>query len=389
MTSPVVFWLGWFLFAVWCVFTLPIVPFLATQWLRRRTDPLLARGRDAWPSVTVIVAARDEAAKIEESLRSLLASDYPRMQLIAVDDRSNDATGSIMDRVAVDDERLRIVHVRELPAGWLGKCHAMHLAAQQANGDFMLFTDGDILHAPDTLRRTVAYMEEHRVDHLCLFADFIPGGYWENALNAFFAFVFFAATKPWLVSTRMKFAYVGVGAFNLVRTTAYQAIGGHVPIRLDILDDVKLGKLVKDHGYQQAVLMSGDLLRVKWQASLMGSIRGLEKNAFAGAEYSLTRLALATGGVTFLVFAPYVFAILAPGNSRWGFVAALLTLHATYGLIGWCWNVGFRITLGLPVATLLLLWSFWRSAVIVLRQGGVRWRDTFYPLDSLRENLYR
>jgi hypothetical protein len=279
--------------------------------------------------------------------------------------------------------------VRELPAGWLGKCHAMHLAAQQADGDFLLFTDGDILHAPDTLRRTVAYMEEQRVDHLCLFADFIPGGYWENALNAFFAFVFFAATKPWLVSTRMKFAYVGVGAFNLVRTSAYQAIGGHVPIRLDILDDVKLGKLVKDHGYRQAVLMSGDLLRVKWQPSLLGSIRGLEKNAFAGAEYSLTRLALATGGVTFLVFAPYVFAILAHGNSRWGFVAALLTLHATYGLIGWCWNVGFRITLGLPVATLLLLWSFWRSAVIVLRQGGVRWRDTFYPLDSLRENLYR
>jgi hypothetical protein len=389
MTSPVVLWLGWCLFAVWCVYLLPTLPFLATHWLRRRTDAMLARGIEAWPSVTVIVPARDEAAKVEESLRSLLASDYPRLELIAVDDRSTDGTGEIMDRVAADDSRLRIVHVRELPSGWLGKTHAMHVAAREATGDFLLFTDGDILHAPDTLRRAVAYLENRRLDHLCLFAEFIPGGYLENALNVFFALVFFAATKPWLAATRFKSAYVGVGAFNLVRTLVYQAIGGYERIPLDVIDDVKLGKLVKNHGYKQDVLMSGDLLRVKWQASLAGSIRGLEKNAFAGAEYSVPRLALATAGVLFLVFAPYAFAIAAIGPARWGYVAALAVVHATYACIGRCWNVGLRVTFALPIAALLLMATFWRSAFIVLRQGGVRWRDTFYPLDVLRANVYR
>lgn len=377
---------GWLLFAIWLYYVGPLIPALWGRWLVARTNGLSDPA--PWLKLSVIVPARDEGRTIETGLRSLIDSDYPNLEIIAVDDRSTDETGAIMDRLSASDPRLKVVHVTQLPEGWLGKNHAMHVASQHADGDWLLFTDGDIIYEPPALRLAVKYAHHRRLDHLCLNPQFIPGGYVENALVCYFGLLFLGAAKPWLIPTSYRGAYVGIGAFNMLRRTAYDMIGGHEPLRLDVLDDLHLGKLVKQSGFRQDLLSSGDLIRVRWQHSLWGVICGLEKNCFASLSYSLPLLILFVIYMVTVTAAPY-FAICLLRDSRViPYAAALLLRSFTYGYLGHCSKVGWRVWPMLPVSTVLLLFAFCRSAYLTLKQGGVRWRDTFYPLELLRANQY-
>lgn len=377
--------LGWGLFALWFVL---LVPSGAAMLLRSlpRLAPRLPDLTD-WPALTVVVPARDEQARIEPALRSLLAADYPRLELVAVDDRSQDETGRIMDRLAAEDARLRVVHVSELPAGWLGKNHALHTAAASARGSWILFTDADIHFSPEALRLAVRFAEGRGIDHLALLPNMIRGGYCENALVAYFGLIFAMGTHLWLVPTRFQGAYIGVGAFNLVRADAYRRAGGHLPLRMDVVDDVKLGKLLKRSGCRQEVLMAGAHVRVKWQASARGVIRGLEKNAFASLDYAWWKLVGVTLAWALLTLGPYAGAIAYRDVRGAGFAAALLLAHGLYGMTSRQCGGRCGIWPMFPLAATAVLYAFWRSAVVTVRQGGVRWRDTFYPLPELRRGI--
>ena len=342
-----------------------------------------------WPLVSIIVPGRDEGAMIEQALRSLLALDYPQLEIIAVDDRSQDATGAVMDRLAAVDPRLQVVHVTELPAGWLGKNYAMHRAATIARGEWLLFTDGDIVFAPETIRLAMAWVLHRKVDHLCLNPSLVPGGYWENAMTTCFGLMFFAGFLAWLVPTRWKGAYCGIGAFNLVRGAVYREVGGFERLRLDVLDDVHLGKLIKHAGFRQQLLVGEDLIRVRWQNSFWGVIRGLEKNSFAALHYSLRELIGSTVLLLVVCLSPYVGPAFLPHPAAWGYLGSALLMHATYAFLAVRCKAGARVCPVLPVMFLMFIYVMWRSAAVTLRQGGVRWRDTLYPLDELRQNQFR
>ncbi len=378
---------GWLIFSVWTVSLVPSVVWLLFRTLDRRAAKL--SGPEVWPVVSVIVPARDEAEHIEESLCSLLASDYPHIEIIAVDDRSQDGTGDVMDRLSAEDARLAVIHVSHLPEGWLGKNHALDAGAQTAGGEYLLFTDGDVIFKPDAIRLAIVYAEDHSVDHLCLVPKMIPGGYWENSLVAYFGLIFALGMQPWLVPTSLKRAYVGVGAFNLVRADAYRQAGGHELIRLDVLDDIKLGKLMKRSGFRQDVLLPGDRVRVKWQNSAWGVIRGLEKNAFASLDYSLAKMAFVTLNFSLLFVLPYVAVATLRDARCQGYAATLVLIHILYATMGKTFGSGWSVLPALPVAAVGMLAAFWRSAIVTLRQDGVHWRDTFYPLAELRRHLYR
>ena len=379
--------LGWLLFAIWLIATVfPTIWFMPRS-LRRQSDRVAEP--EKWPLVTIIVPARNEGEKIEPALRSLEALDYPCFEILAINDRSTDQTGTVMDRLAAEPgSKLRVIHIIELPEGWLGKNHALHTGQLQAEGDWLLFTDGDVRHQTDSLRRSMKYALARGIDHLPLFPDIEAPGIFEAAFVACFALVFMGGTQPGLVASKLPWFYVGVGAYNLVRKSALVRAGGFEPIRLDILDDVKLGKLLKRTGSRSDVLRAGQALQIRWQQSAWSCITGLEKNAFASANYSLPHL-LFISSVTLFVFVGPLLGTLFAGADRTGFVAALVLSHVIYGVNARLFGHSFWLFPFLIPAGLAFLFAFLRSTWITLRQGGVRWRDTFYPLDLLRRHVYR
>jgi glycosyltransferase involved in cell wall biosynthesis len=377
---------GWALFVAWVVGVTPSL--ISMLW--RSLDSVVARLPEpaVWPKVSIIVPARDEEAKIDAAMRSKLAIDYPQLELIAVDDRSQDATGVLLDRLAAADPRLSVVHLDSLADGWLGKSHAMHVAASRATGDYLLFTDADVFFAPNLLRKAVTMCESRGLDHLALAPRLESTGYFEKAVELYFVVMLCIASQPWLVRTGWRMSYVGVGAFNLVRRRAYTQCGGHTTIRLDVLDDVKLGKLIKQTGLKQDVLDAGEGVRVRWQDGYWGVVRGLEKNGFAIFDYSLVKLSVGTVFMSLASLFPYCAVILWPDLRGLGFLFAIVFIHGAAAFGAFRLGFGMSASLGLPVAAVTMIFTMWRSAYLTLVRQGVRWRDTFYPLSLLREHVY-
>ena len=372
---------GWVLAACWLVSGFLPVFFFRKKELEGCTRTLA--DPEHWPLVTVIVAARDESRLIENSLRSLAAMDYPDFEVIAVNDRSTDGTGRIMDRLAAVASRVRTLHIQELPSGWLGKCHALHQGSQRANGELLLFTDADVTFAPETLRLAVRYFEAHRLDHLVLFPGFMRRGYWEDALKAYFSVSFSLWTRAWAVSGPSKHVYIGIGAFNLVRRSAYDDIGGHESLRMEILDDMMLGKHLKQQGYRQDALLAPRHLELTWLEGVKGFVKGLEKNAFAGLRFSIAQLLLVTALIVLFIATPYLGTLVFRDARICGYLAAFFAMHAGFGIQASGHRDGWRVAPALPVVAGIFLWTIWRSAVVTLRQGGIHWRDTFYSLSDL------
>jgi glycosyltransferase involved in cell wall biosynthesis len=377
---------GWALFVFWVVALTP--SFVTMLW--RTLDSVVAHLPQPanWPKVSIIVPARDEEAKIEAAMRSKLAIDYPNFELLAIDDRSRDATGAILDRLAATDPRLRVIHIESLPEGWLGKSHAMHVATERAAGDYLLFTDADVFFEQGVLRKAVTMSESRQLDHLAVAPLLEGGGFFENSLQLYFVLMLCVGAQPWLVRTGFRMSYVGVGAFNMVRRAAYLKCGGLAAIRLDVLDDLKLGKLIKLSGLKQDVVQAGGGVRVRWQDSFWGIVRGLEKNGFAIFDYSVLKMIAGTAAMAFFSLFPYAAIVLWPDLRGLGYLCTLLFIHGAATIGAKSLGFGRTVSLGLPVAVLTMMYTIWRSAFLTLLRRGVRWRDTFYPLSLLRENVY-
>jgi hypothetical protein len=336
------------------------------------------------PTVSIVLAARDEAAAVEEAVRSLLAQRYPVLEVLAVDDRSSDRTAEILGRLATADPRLRLLRLHELPAGWLGKNHALQRGAEQARGDLLLFTDADVAMAPDALGRAVAMLEAGPFDHLACGPHARVPGLVLQGVVAFFMLLFSLYARPWRASDPHSRAHVGIGAFNLVRTAAYRKVGGHRAIALRPDDDMRLGRLLKEAGYRQAFALAIELVRVDWYGSLGGLARGLEKNLFAGLGYRPSRVVGASAGLLLVFVAPLAAL---PASRGWALAAnalaaaivALLHAAAAHRQRA-CAAVGLLV----PVFALLFLLVLWRAMALALWRGGIVWRGTFYPLGELR-----
>ena len=390
------FWLGWIVFAFVAVWTIPAIMALMIKKLLPYEPGLRAADavtNDAGavrplPKISVIVPARNEEIQIRNGLTTLLQSTGVELEIIAVDDRSTDATGGIMDEVAATDTRLKVIHITELPDGWLGKNHAMHVASEKATGELLLFTDGDILYEPSAIEIAVRHFVREKLQHLCLLPRMLPGSIFENAVVTFFGLAFAVGMQLHLIRTRWPLSYAGVGAFNLVDAKFYRSIGGHNPIAMDILDDVKLGKLIKKNGGTIDFQMAPKLLSVRWQPSLWGVVTGLEKNGFASLNYSIPQILIFTFVFGLTMVFPYVSPFVLSLRSASGFIATAILWHLVYAFVVFRMPGGLLLAPLFPVGAWLMAFAYWRSAVITLRQGGVRWRDSFYPLAQLRKRLY-
>ncbi len=338
------------------------------------------------PRASVIVAARNEERNIEEGLRSLLNLDYDDLQIIVVDDRSTDGTGAILDRLAGESERLEVVHLNELPAGWLGKNHALYYGAERADGEVILFTDADVVLQPCVLRRAVAYMLDQDVDHLpILFRVRMPNWLLESFVVTFSVYLM-AHFRPWKSPDPDSRAHIGVGGFNLVRRDVYRAIGTYQAIRMRPDDDMKFGKLVKKHRFRQELLNGTDLMYVPWYGSLRELVVGLEKNAFSGVDYNIFFALLATGSMLAFNVFPFFALFFARGVSWWIYLAVVASLLLM--ALGAAYHGRARLSccLGFPLAAAMMVLITWRTIIVNLALGGIRWRDTYYSLSELKAN---
>jgi hypothetical protein len=360
--------------------------------LRRALEPLPAdppAPPGGWPLLSVVVPCRDEARAVEGAMGSLLAQDYPALEVVAVDDRSRDGTGEILDRLAARAPSLRVVHVAELPEGWLGKNHACHLGFRATRGALVLFTDGDVSFAPGALRAAAAYLLAHRLGHLVALPRLETGGGLERAfVSAFAALIGYLFRVADLRRPGTE-AFVGVGAFNLVRREGYLAAGGHERLRLEVADDVKLGLLLRRSGVAQGAADGGGRVRVRWQAGLLASLGGLVKNAFAGLEYRWD-LTLGLCALLALLGAGPLAALLGPPPARALGLLALLAAAAIHGAAArrYCGGTGLEGLLA-PLCALALAGVFLASAAVITARGAVVWRGTRYPLPALRAGCLR
>lgn len=338
------------------------------------------------PRVSVVVAARNEERNILEALRSLLHIDYPDLELVIVDDRSQDQTGAILDVVAAIDPHLRVIHIDELPVGWLGKNHALWVGSQRATGDLLLFTDADIIMEPTVLKRAVAFMEENRLDHLAATPSMRMPSLFLEMFGASFILFFSILTRPWKARDPKSRCHIGIGAFNMVFAAAYREVGGHETIRLRPDDDLKLGKIIKRAGFRQDVVLAPEFLAVEWYASLGEVIHGLEKNAFSGVDY---KISLVLFGVLFHGLCsvwPYVAVFVTQGPTRAVYAGVICLITLLFADSARFHNAKPWHAIGYPLTAALFSYILLRTMFLNLVQGGIYWRGTFYSLKELKRN---
>lgn len=355
--------------------------------------PALPPHESSCPDLTVIVPARNEERDIEATIRSLLASGGIRLQVIAVDDRSSDATGRILDMVAADNlaangHTCEVVHIAELPQGWLGKPHALAVAARKAKADWILFTDGDVKFAPDAASLALRYALSERADHFVLMPDWILGTAGEAAMHGAMHALTAWGFRPWRMADPKARDFLGVGAFNMIRKAVYEEIGGFEALRMEVLEDLRLGWTVKRKGYRQRFAIGPGLASVRWSRGAIGVIRNLEKNLFALYRYRTGLAILGAGGLAVQTFLPLAGLVM----GGWISAASVLIYASVVGI----YVTSERVTrvpavyaLGFPIASALFLFALVRSVSATLIRGGVVWRETLYPLDELRAKAGR
>ena len=383
--AGIILGLAWFSRIVDAALGMPKIPDVS----RPEWDRKSAAGQTS-ARVSVIVPARNEEEHIAETLQRLLALDYDNYEVIAVDDRSTDRTGEIMDGVAASVEAhgyLRVIHIDQLPSGWLGKTHAMWRAAQQATGDWLLFTDADVLFKPDSVRRALAYAEYENADHVVLFPRMIMKRPGEKMMIAFFQTLFVFGHRPWKVADPETADHMGVGAFNCIRRSVYEAVGTYQALRMEVLDDMKLGKVVKNAGYRQRNVFGGDLISIRWAKGAMGVVRNLTKNFFAIMSFQWPRTVASCITLAFLNLGPFVGVWLAHGWQRLPYAVALGSMFLIYGGMSLHSAVPPYYFFLHPISTILFAYTLLRSMILTLWQDGIVWRGTKYPLEELRKGM--
>jgi glycosyltransferase involved in cell wall biosynthesis len=345
------------------------------------------------PILSVVVPACNEQGAIEATVRSLLASKGIALEVIAVDDRSSDATGAILDRLAsefamngVKGNSLSVLHIQTLPEGWLGKPHALAQGMKQARAPYLLFTDADIFFREDAVLRSLHYLQQHKLDHLALAATPITHSRGEKVVLAALTVVAAWSIRLWRVQDPKARESLGVGSFTLVRREAYEQVGGWAAVRMEVLEDLRFGwELKRRQGLRQAVAFGRGLLRLHWAPGAIGLAHNLGKNGFAIFRYNLALACVALLGLTVLLFAP-ILALAGPPAARWAFLPFAISILLLHRLSRSQSGVPARYLLLFPVGAALLIYGVLRSVVLTLARGGVVWRGTRYQLDSLRRH---
>jgi glycosyltransferase involved in cell wall biosynthesis len=338
------------------------------------------------PSVSIVVAARNEERHIEAAARSLLGQSYQPLELIVVDDRSSDRTPEVLRELAAEHSHLRVVRIDTVPEGWLGKNHALQMGAAAAGGELLLFADADVVMHSDAVARAVRLLMVARADHVAV-APTLVLPTWPLALVVnYFMMWFLLWLRPWRAQNRRSSAFIGIGAFNLVRASAFQRVGGLSRIAMRPDDDIMLGKLLKRSGYHQLLASADGIVRVEWYRTLRELALGFRKNAFAGMDYSVLRAVGATLGNVLLCIWPFIAVWATTGAERTLYATSAIAQMIAYAGPAFVHRSRPWLAPLYPLAAVIFVTILASAVTRTLRRQGIEWRDTFYDLERLRAN---
>jgi cellulose synthase/poly-beta-1,6-N-acetylglucosamine synthase-like glycosyltransferase len=291
---------------------------------------------NGWPSLSVVVAAKDEEQNIARCIDGLLAQDYPRLQVIIANDRSRDRTPQIIDDYARRDPRLTAVHVRELPAGWFGKNNAMREAMQQATGELLCFSDADCAYdSPLLLRAAVSFARREGIEFLSVLPRLEANSLWEKVIQPVAGAIMVFWFPPQKVNDpRCREAYAN-GAFMLMTRRAYEAIGGHEYAKATLNEDMHMARQAKRVGVRLQVLQSAGLYRVRMYTGLKQIWRGWTR-IFYGCFGTLPRLLASVIMLSIFSVSPYVALLASPligGSGVWLAAAAAFAIVSQQSIL--------------------------------------------------------
>jgi chlorobactene glucosyltransferase len=329
-----------------------------TRELRRtpRLRPRPVGGIERLPSVSILVPARDEEANIRRCLRSLMDLVHPDLEIIVIDDRSSDQTATIVERLARLDPRIRLIRLQsEPPAGWMGKCHALHQGVVQGRprGEWLLFTDADTMHHPDSLAVALREALDHQADFFSLIPHLEAFNFWERLLQPTVAGLIAMFNRPGRINDPDRPDVFANGQYILMHHEAYRSVGGHESVAGKVLEDVELARVTKALGLWVRLAVGVELFRTRMYPDLRSLLRGWAKNLFLLLDSRLSRVLAATAAA--LLFSVW------PAAAGIGALICLAGGHQP-----------------LPLEQLLIVTGIY--AAVTGMQAGLRWMNRWYPV---------
>lgn len=331
-----------------------------------------------YPLLSVIAPACNEEESIEQAVTRLINQDYPNLEVIVVNDRSTDSTEQILANLKMKYPQLKVITITDLPPNWLGKNYAMYRAAKEAKGEWLLFTDADIMFSPGSLKKSVYYALENQLDHLTISPNFIVNGLLANAVTTLFLFA--------VTFVFMMHKSAGIGAFNLIKRSVYKKIGTHEVIALQPIDDLALGKLVVKKGYKQSFGYSKGFLSLKGYSNFSDATKGLEKNQFAGTNYSIIATLVSCGFVFLIHVYPFIGVLFGPLWAKVLCATSILIIFTLYQYSKKYIDTSLKYALLHPISGSWYVYAVLNSMINILRRGGLEWRGTFYCLEDLKKH---
>ena len=372
--------------------------------LKRPPDPFTYEGKSVPPPrVCILVPAKDEGERIRDCIESCLAQDYANLDVVAINDRSEDNTGAVMDDMAARNPRLKVLHNRTAPPpGWTGKNNALHQGVQHPAAraaEWLLFVDSDVVLEPDALSASMAVVLRKKFDLLSLLPRLESHSTWEGLLVPLAAS---AASSMYLVPLTnnhlMPNQAFANGQFLMISRPAYEALGGHEAVRAKYCEDVEIARILKPRGWKPRVAWGSEFCSVRMYSSLASIFKGWGRIFYAGRNGSPWRVLAAVAFVLLCCFSGYLALLwglyrLARPATLFGFwhvpafgagpawvIASLVHLALLMVFLGtaykWSGNPR-RNAFAFPVAGSMLLAIFFKALKMCVTRK-VEWRGTHY-----------